>query len=121
MALKDRLRKLTTPVAQLDQEQLREFCATQAGVIPIGVAEARSEIVVAGEIASLRIVPRLNGSPWLEATITDGTGSLVAMWTGRRRIAGVKPGQRLVISGRGSATGPGGRLLLLNPRYELLP
>ena len=121
MALKDRLRKLTTPVAELDQERLREFCSHQAGVVTIAEAAPRTEVVVAGEIASLRIVPRLDGSPWLEATITDGTGALVAMWTGRRRIAGIRPGQRLVIAGRGSTNGPGGRLLLYNPRYELLP
>ena len=42
------------------------------------------------------------------------------MWTGRRRIAGIKPGQRLVVTGRPSPTGPGGRLMLYNPRYELL-
>jgi hypothetical protein len=44
----------------------------------------------------------------------------VAMWTGRRRIAGINPGQRLSLSGRGSPSGPGGRLLILNPAYELL-
>src|SRR2546429_56093 len=39
---------------------------------------------------------------------------------GRRKIAGVTPGKRLVVSGRGAATGPKNRLLILNPSYELL-
>ena len=121
MALKDRLRKLTTPIAELDQERLREFSASHEGVTAITDAEPRVEVLIAGEITSLRIVPRLDGSPWLEATITDGTGSLVAMWTGRRRIAGIRPGQRLLLEGRGAPTGPGGRLQITNPRYELLP
>jgi hypothetical protein len=68
----------------------------------------------------VRIVPKPDGSPWLEATISDGTGSLTAMWTGRKKIAGIRPGQRLVVKGRGSPTGPGGRLVIVNPRYELI-
>ncbi len=76
---------------------------------------------IAGEITSVRIVPpRGEGSPWLEVTVTDGTGSVIAMWTGRRRIPGIAPGKRLIISGRGAPTGAGGRLQFLNPEYELL-
>ncbi len=120
MALKDLLHKLTTPVEVLDQEQLREFCSKRAGVVRIADAEPRKPVTVVGEIASVRIVAKPGGVPWLEVTIYDGTGKLVAMWTGRRRIAGIKPGQRLVVTGRGSPSGPGGRLLLFNPLYELL-
>lgn len=113
------LHRLTTPIDQLDKERLREFVLTVPDVTAIGALVARQEANVVGEIQSVRIVPRA-GSPSLEATITDGTGTLVAMWTGRRRIAGIAPGKRLVVTGRGSPTGPGGRLLLFNPRYELL-
>lgn len=119
MGIKDRLRQLTTPVSELDEQSLRQFCRDQPATTPIDEAEEREMVRVAGEIASLRLVPRPNGSPWLEATITDGTGSMVALWTGRRRIPGVVPGRRLVVSGRGSKTGPGGRLLIYNPEYEL--
>lgn len=119
MSIKDRLKKLTTPVAELDHESLRQFACGEDGAVAIVEAEPRQEVRLAGEITSLRLVPRPNGSPWLEATITDGTASAVALWTGRRRIAGVTPGRRLVIMGRASPTGPGGRLLMYNPRYEL--
>ena len=71
-------------------------------------------------MASLRIVPKPDGATWLEATLTDGTGSLFAMWTGRRRIAGVKPGAKVKVRGRGTPSGPGGRLMIYNPAYELL-
>lgn len=121
MALRKVFHKLTTSVSDLDKESLREFCTRIPDVVPIGAAQPRQEIKVAGEVSFVRIVPRPNGSPWLEATVTDGTGSLVVMWTGRRRIAGIKGGRRLVVEGRGSPTGPGGRLLIYNPRYELLP
>lgn len=111
--------RLTTPVSELDLDRLRQFCTSLPGVTPIGEAQARQEISVVGEITTVRIVPRA-GSPSLEATIRDGSGSLVAVWTGRRQIAGVSPGKRLVVSGRGIPEGPGHRLLILNPRYELL-
>ena len=119
MAFRKLLHRLTVPDAELDRERLRQFCEGQPGVIAIGEAEARKEITVAGEISSLRIVPRA-GTPSLEATVSDGTGSLVIVWTGRRHIAGVAPGKRLVVSGRGTPQGARSRLTLLNPRYELL-
>lgn len=120
MALKKLLHRLTTPVEVLDEESLRDFCSRKTGVVRIAELQPRDEGTVVGEITSIRILPRPNASPSLEATITDGSGHLIARWTGRRRIAGINPGQRLVISGRGSATGPGGRLVIYNPAYELL-
>ncbi len=119
MAIRDRFKRLTKSNEELDRERLRQFCEDVPGVTAIGDAEPRQEITVAGEISSLRIVPRA-GTPSLEATVNDGTGSLVVAWTGRRRIPGVAPGKRLVISGRGAPQGPGHRLTIFNPRYELL-
>ena len=113
------VRRLTAPVDELDAERLREFCASRPDVTPIAEVHPRQNATVVGEIQIVRIVPRA-GSPSLEVTISDGTGQLVAMWTGRRRIAGIAPGKRLVVSGRASPSGPGGRLLLFNPAYELL-
>ena len=119
MALKKLFKGLTTPISELDIERLKEFCAGQAQCSPIAEAKPRQEVNLVGEISSVRIVPRA-GSPSLEASITDGTGTMVAVWTGRRRIAGVAPGKRLMVTGRGAPIGPGGRLLFYNPRYELL-
>ena len=119
MAFRKLLHRLTTTDAELDRERLRQFCVNLPGVTPIGQAAPRQEVTVAGEITSLRIVPRA-GSPSLEATLNDGSGSLVVVWTGRRHIPGVAPGRRLVVSGRGAPQSAGRRLLVLNPRYELL-
>lgn len=119
MALKNVFRNLTVPVSELDKQNLKDFCAGQPGCSSIADAQPRQQVSLVGEITSLRILPR-DGSPFLEATITDGTASIVAVWTGRRRIAGVAPGKRLRITGRGAPIGPGGRLLFYNPRYELL-
>jgi hypothetical protein len=119
MAIRDLFRRLTVSDAELDRERLRQFCRDLPGVTPIGEAQARQEITVAGEIASLRLVPRA-GTPSLEATVNDGSGSIVVVWTGRRHIPGVSPGKRLVLSGRAAPQGTGGRLAVFNPRYELL-
>ena len=119
MAFKKLIQRIKTSDADLDRERLRQFCQDVPGVTPIGEAQPRQEVTVAGEITSLRIVPRA-GTPSLEATINDGTGSLVVVWTGRRNIPGVSPGKRLVLSGRGAPQGAGHRLTVFNPRYELL-
>ena len=120
MALKERFKKLTASVAELDTEKLRDYCSRFENTVRIADAQPREIITVVGEITSLRIVPRPDGVPWLEATVSDGTGNLMVMWTGRKRIAGVGAGKRLMVSGRGAPKGKGGRLLITNPQYELL-
>jgi hypothetical protein len=120
MGLKSRLRGLRKDPSDFDLEDLRDFCeGLRPGSVKIGDARPRQEISVVGEISSLRIVPRA-GSPSLEAAITDGSGCLVAVWTGRRQIAGVSPGRRLVVQGRANPGYGDNRLYLYNPRYELL-
>jgi hypothetical protein len=119
LTLKRMLKGLRTPAAELDMDRLRKACADVPGMTPIAEVQPRQEFSAVGEISSLRIVPRA-GSPSLEATITDGTGSLTAVWTGRRQIAGVGPGRRLVVRGRANPSGPNGRVLLYNPTYDLL-
>ncbi len=120
MTLKGLLKKVTTSQSTVDREKLLEFCARSGVTTTIGAMEPRREATVAGQIASLRIVPSNHGSPWLEATVQDGTGCLVVLWTGRRRIAGIRPGARLIVTGRPTPAGHTGRPTLYNPVYELL-
>ena len=120
MELRRAWKRLRAPTRELDRERLRQFCDTCEDAVPIAEAEPRAEMTVVGEITCVAVVPRPEGAPWLEVTVNDGTGSLTALWTGRRRIAGIKPGQRIRLSGRAAPRGRGGRLLVYNPRYELL-
>jgi len=61
----------------------------------------------------------VGGVPALEADLFDGTGSVDVVWLGRRRIAGIDPGTKLVVEGRiGEQRG---RLMMFNPTYTLLP
>ena len=120
MGLKSFLPKLTGNVeAPCEEAAPDEDCVPCATAVTIGEVVPRQQSTVVGEISSVSVVVKA-GTPWLEVIVDDETGKLVATWTGRRQIAGVRPGQRLALTGRASRTGPGGRLLLLNPRYELL-
>jgi hypothetical protein len=65
----------------------------------------------------VRIVPRAGASA-LEVTISDGRDSVTAVFLGRRKIAGVSPGRRLVVGG--VAGKHGSRYLVYNPEYQLL-
>lgn len=119
MKLKNRLQGLRTPPEEFGRAELQRFCADCEGVTPIADVVPRQEVSAVGEIRSLRIVPRV-GCPSLEATITDGTGTIIASWTGRRQIAGISPGRRLIVHGRANPCGPAGRMVVFNPTYELL-
>jgi len=120
VTLKGLLKKVTTSQDTVDREKLLVFCARSGVTTTICDMQPRREVTVAGQIASLRVVPSSHGSPWLEATVQDGTGALVVLWMGRRRIAGIRPGARLILTGRPTPAGRTGRPTLYNPEYELL-
>ena len=101
------------PVAQEPaEESLLASCVAIAG------APARRRIRVHGQIVRMRARP-ISGVPALSITISDDTGSVTAIWTGRRAIGGVSLGRHLVIEGVGCRVGD--RLEFTNPTYTLLP
>ena len=55
----------------------------------------------------------------LEVRLTDGTGTMTVVFVGRKRIAGIKPGARLIVEGMVGQYE--GRLAMFNPLYELIP
>jgi hypothetical protein len=120
MTFRNVLRNRNQAVHERHRDDLRAFCADQLGATPIGALTPRVEATMVGEITSVRLVPKVGRSPWLEVTVSDGEGRMVLMWTGRKSIPGIRPGRRVKASGRPAATGPGGRLVLMNPIYELL-
>lgn len=86
--------------------------------VAIGEAEARTPVRVVGQVSRMRARPT-TGVPALAVTISDDTGSIVAVWTGRREIGGVTLGRRLLIEG--VALRRAGHLEFTNPAYTLLP
>lgn len=63
--------------------------------------------------------PAAVGLPSLAVHVTDDTGTVTAVWTGRRTLGGLKLGG--VIELEGVPVSVGGRLEFLNPMYTLLP
>jgi hypothetical protein len=118
MGIRDRARrKLGAPVAELDKMRLQDrYCGL--GIGRVSEAPLREPCRIVGEVQGLRVVPRA-GSPSLEVTVSDGTGRAVAVFLGRKRLAGLDPGRGVVLEG--VARKEGNRTLLLNPAYTLLP
>ncbi|HZT64927.1 MAG TPA: amino acid permease [Acidimicrobiales bacterium] len=86
--------------------------------IPIGQCGFRQNVRIAGRVRAVRVQP-WSGVPSLEATIVDSSGDTIAVvFLGRRRVPGIEPGARLLVTGRVGSHG--GRAAILNPLYEIL-
>lgn len=116
MALRKAVHRLTTPIEQLDREDLVEFCR-ECGFDPLDEIQPRTRVATGGEVRSVRIVPRA-GAPALEVTLSDGRGSVTAVFLGRRKIAGLTPGRRIAV--RGMVGRDGNQLLIYNPEYTFV-
>jgi RecG-like helicase len=95
----------------------QELGAQAAGTSPIAGAAWRARVRVAGRVKSIR-VPTRTPTPSLECTLVDGSGAILLVFQGRRKIPGIQQGARLVASGTVGAWE--GRLAILNPDYELI-
>jgi amino acid transporter len=93
------------------------FGTRARGTIPIGDAQWRNRVRVAGRVRSVRVQPRA-GTSNLECVLVDDTGKLLLVFQGRRRIPGIQPGARLVVEGMVGDWAR--RQAILNPDYELI-
>jgi RecG-like helicase len=90
---------------------------TIAGTVPIRTVRWRQRVRIAGTIRSTRVQPS-GGVPTLECVISDSTGSMSVVFLGRRQVAGLDIGRRLIAEGMVGSHSD--RLAILNPIYELL-
>lgn len=98
-------------------EELAVQTPLVSGTTPIGEVKHRQRVRVAGRLRSVR-TRTWSGVPVYECTVVDGTGALNIVFLGRRSVAGIGPGTRLIADG---AIGTyQGTLAMLNPAYELL-
>ena len=114
-------------VRAADKAALRESAKAQShrdafgdrarGTIPIGDAQWRQRVRVAGKVRSVRVQPRA-GTSNLECLLADDSGMLLLVFQGRRRIPGIQPGARLVVEGMVGDWAR--RQAILNPDYELI-
>ena len=84
---------------------------------PIGDARWRDRVKVQGQVRSMRVAPQRD-VPSLEWVVDDGTGTLLAVFLGRRDLAGIGVGSRVELVGTVGIHQ--NRLAVLNPTYRLL-
>jgi amino acid transporter len=90
---------------------------TPGGCTPIAQVRHRQRVRVGGRVRSLRVAP-LHDAPVLELVLDDGTAAISVVFLGRRGLAGVDVGRRMVVEGTVGVHRA--RLALLNPSYSLL-
>jgi amino acid transporter len=88
------------------------------GVVRIAEVGYRQRARVAGRVRSLRVQPWA-GVATLECVLVDESGGIILVFLGRKHVAGLAPGVRMVAEGM--VGDHGGRLAMLNPEYRILP
>jgi hypothetical protein len=117
VGLRDLKKRLGKSIDDLHNEHLRQTFDTE-GLESIGAASERVPVRLAGEVRRMRTVPR-SGIPAFEVVVCDGTGDVVAVFTGRRSMGGMDHGRGVLLEG--VAHRERGRLVIVNPAYTLLP
>jgi hypothetical protein len=111
------LHRLTASPQRLDAAELENEVEQQK--VPCAKINTLCEgrpAVVTGRLRSVAYTPTEN-VPIVEAELFDGTSTVTLVWLGRRRIAGIEPGRRMLARGRVGCHN--GRLAIFNPWYEL--
>lgn len=112
-------RKLFQRFTETDEERLaaevREWSESVPETTRIATSEARRPVRVAGTVRRITVRPG-EGFDSLEALVWDGTGEVVAAWTGRRSIPGLSLGTRMILEG--SIGEERGVRKMVNPRFE---
>jgi RecG-like helicase len=80
--------------------------------------QPRQRVCICGKVTRMTARPT-SGQPALAISIADDTGTVTAVWTGRREIGGITLGRRLAING--VPVWRGDHLEFTNPSYTLLP
>ncbi|MBK5289656.1 MAG: OB-fold nucleic acid binding domain-containing protein [Acidimicrobiia bacterium] len=117
MGVRKFMKRVGQSVEEADREKLMAFCGG-LDVPNLDQVPLRTPVRLAGEVTSIRIVPRA-GAPAVEATIRDGHGAVVAVFLGRGRVRGMTPGRRVKL--QGVVLEEGNEHLVYNPTYELCP
>ncbi len=105
-----------TPRPAMHEAEPTEI-ALVPGCIPIADAKWRKRVRVAGRVRSVRVAPQ-HDAPTVELILVDGTASISVIFLGRRGIAGIGVGTKMVVEGTVGIHKT--RLAILNPSYQLL-
>ena len=108
--------RLRASVDDLERARLIDRCEG-LGITNLAEVVPRRPIRVGGEIHRVVIAPR-HGVPTLEVVVSDGTGTITAVFTGRRKIIGVEHGRTVILEGVAVPERDG--LVIFNPAYTLV-
>jgi amino acid transporter len=86
--------------------------------VPIAHGGHRERVALAGTLQAVTRRPH-GTSLSMEAELWDGTGRVTLVWLGRRDLAGIEPGRKIIVHGR--LTNLRGERAIFNPSYELQP
>lgn len=109
------LNRLTASAHHLDAAELRSQ-VERLSCQSLEKMHRGDLVTVTGRLRAVVYTPREN-VPTLEAELFDGSAAILLVWLGRRRIAGIEPGRRLLAHGRVGVHDD--RLAIYNPWYEL--
>lgn len=109
------LRQKSSGEAKREHEKPGRIMAVE-GTTPIGELVYRKRSRIAGRIHSMRVQP-WSGVSTLECTLVDGSGAVKIVFLGRRTVAGLEIGTKLVVEGMVGKHD--GRLAVINPTYDL--
>jgi hypothetical protein len=113
VSLRDRLSR---SVAELDAQRLQDRFAG-IDVSSIDAVVPRRPTRFGGEIRSQHR-SAADGRPMLRVAVNDGSGTALAVFTGRSRIRGFEVGRAVLFEG--VTRRDGDRLIVVNPAYTLL-
>jgi hypothetical protein len=116
MSLREGLRELLASAEEIAADEERADAAQHGLSQCCADAPLRRTADLVGVVQSVVLRPR-KGVPALEAELFDGTGTLALVWLGRRQIAGIEPGRRMLV--HGFVCDVDGTRTIYNPRYEL--
>jgi len=117
VAFRDLRKRLTASIEELDAVRLQGRF-TGLDLAQINDAPLRVPVRLGGEVKQLRMAPRA-GSQTLEVVLSDGSGELIVVFTGRRQLGGLSHGRAVLVEG--VAYTEHGRRVMYNPAYTLLP
>jgi hypothetical protein len=100
------------------QENQAADATPQPQSTPICDTVPRQRVCISGKVTRMTARPTA-GQAALAISISDDTGTVTAVWTGRREIGGITLGRRIAIEG--VPVMHGDHLEFTNPGYTLLP
>jgi len=109
------VRRLTETDEERLEATVKEWAASVPDTVRIADAPSRQQVRLAAVVRRTSFVPA-EGHESLEAVLSDGTGDVTAVWTGRRGIRGLTLGKRMVLEGV-LVDSPSGRRMV-NPAFE---